>query len=338
MAQVRFSFKLNVHGQRPGTPFQTFLDEACLAEDLGFHGVYVIDHMYLPTDRLAGYTNADPEVPYFLDCWTTLAAVATVTKRVRLGPQVTPIGLRHPAFVAKWGATVDQISAGRLDLGVGLGHQEVEYSSYGFDYPPFKARYQRMLEGVEIIHRLWTEREPLTFEGNHYQIRDVSFWPKPVQNPRPPFWFGGTSPSIQRAVARWGDGWAPAAPQAGGLDVDFYRNSIESIRESARAQGRIESVGAGALFYIAISEDRGSLDRVVEMLRRRKDWEALPREDLTERGPIVMGTPEEVVVALKRYATAGVEHFTLGFVPLDDHEAIRKGMLLFADKVLPAFA
>ena len=111
-------------------------------------------------------------------------AVAARTKRIRIGTQVTPIGLRHPVFVARWAATLDQVSNGRFRLGVGLGHQEVEYVSHGFPYPSFKARYARLTEGIEIIRRLLTESEPVTFEGEHFSVKDVNMWPK--QHPYEP--------------------------------------------------------------------------------------------------------------------------------------------------------
>jgi probable F420-dependent oxidoreductase len=334
---VRFSFKLNVHGRPLNTSFETYLEEVRLAEQVGFHAVYVIDHLYLPSERLAGYTNANIGTPYFLDCWTTLAAIAASTTRIRLGPQMSPIGLRHPAFIAKWGATVDAISGGRLVLGLGLGHQEVEYKSFGFEYPSFSDRYRRMLEGVEIIDKLWTETGPVNFEGAYYRIEDVRFWPKPVQSPRPPFWFGGTSKAIRRAVARWGDGWAPAAPQAGGLDPDFYCESLRAIRDEAAALGRRQHIGAGALFYTAVSRKREDLHDVGEILRRRADWSALSDDELAATGTILMGTPDEAARAIDRYVTAGVEEFTISFVPLDDHDAIRRGLELYAEEILPRF-
>ena len=213
---IEFALKLPIHGQRADTQFQPFIDLAVAAEEAGFAAVYVIDHLLLPAPRLLGYTHADPLKPYFIDAWCSLAAIAARTSRIRLGPQVTPIGLRHPVFVAKWGATVDLISNGRLRLGVGLGHQEVEYVSHGFPYPSFKERFARMTEGVEIIRRLWSEPTPVTYEGAHYTIRDVNFWPKPVQQ-HVPIWYGGTSPSIRKGVAQFGDGWFPATPQLGGF-------------------------------------------------------------------------------------------------------------------------
>ncbi|MBI3919127.1 MAG: LLM class flavin-dependent oxidoreductase [Betaproteobacteria bacterium] len=333
---IDFAFKLNVHGHHPDTPFERYIDLACHAEAAGFSAVYVIDHLLLPADRLVGITDAEPSRPYFLDCWCTLAAVAARTRKIRLGPQVTPIGLRHPVFVAKWGATIDRISNGRLSLGVGLGHQEVEYVSHGFPYPPFKERFERMMEGVEIIRRLWTEDAPVTYQGKHYSVQDVTFWPKPAQSP-PPIFFGGTSPSIRRGVARLGDGWSPAAPQLGGFSPAFYQESLAAIRADAASRGRTGSIRAGALFHTAISEDAGEIERAAAMLRRKPAYSGRSVDEINQTGVVMMGTPEQVGGALEPYVEAGVEEFTMSFVPMDDLDLTRRGIDLYARKVMPRF-
>ena len=337
-SRVKFAFKLNVHGQKIDTPFEKLLGLAKHAEDTGFDGVYVIDHLVLPGSRLSGYTNADPERPYFQDCWTTLAAVAAMTKKVKIGPQVTPIGLRHPGFVAKWGSTIDHISGGRFVLQVGTGHQEIEYRSYGFPFPPFKVRYQGLLEGVRMIRALWTEERPVNFTGEIFQAHNVDFWPKPVQKPCPPIWFGGASERIQRAVAEMGDGWTPAAPQAAGLDRAFYREALKKIRNDAAAEGRKEHVVGGALFYAAIAPTEAEAQEFASVLRRRVDWADLSLADLADRGIAIVGTPDQAVKAIEKYVEAGVEYFTLGFIPLDALDATRRGMELFAEKVMPRFS
>ena len=97
--QVRFSFKLNIYGHPPETPFDVFVHLAQHAEAVGFHAVYVVDHMYLPANRYAGYTWTDPDRPFFLEAWTVLAALAQATKRVMLGPQVSPVTFRHPSML-----------------------------------------------------------------------------------------------------------------------------------------------------------------------------------------------------------------------------------------------
>jgi alkanesulfonate monooxygenase SsuD/methylene tetrahydromethanopterin reductase-like flavin-dependent oxidoreductase (luciferase family) len=312
---VRFGLKLSIHGQRDGVTFADLADLARHAEDAGFDGVFVIDHLLLPGSRLSGYTNADPERPFFYDAWTSLAGLAAVTSRVKLGPQVTPIGLRHPAFVAKWAMTVDHISGGRLLLQVGAGHQQVEYESFGFPYPKLRERVARLREGVQLIRALWTETEPVTFRGEHYQVDTVPFWPKPVQE----------RPEIA-------DGWTPATPQGGGLDPAFFR---EALAEARAVAGR--RIHGGAMFYTVIDEDAAAVEKGLSVLRRRADWSDWPLQRFQETGIALAGDPEDVVRSIRRYVDAGVEYVTVGFVPLDDIDAAHRGIELYKERVLPRF-
>jgi probable F420-dependent oxidoreductase len=334
MTDVRFGFKLSIHGQREGVRFRDLLELAQHAEEAGFDGVFVVDHLLLPGSRLSGYTDADPARPYFLDAWTSVAAIAAATRRVRIGPQVTPIGLRHPAFVAKWAMTVDQISDGRLLLQVGAGHQRIEYESFGFPFPPLEERVQRLKEGVEVIRALWSSTEPVTYEGQHYQIRDIPFWPKPVQE-RPEIWLGGASKWIRAMVPELADGWCPATPQGQGLDPAYFAEVLPALRAQA-PDGR--HLVAGAMFYTAIDKDPTAVERRLEVLRRRTDWSTWPLRQFQETGIALAGSPEDVVRSIERYVAAGLEYFTVGFVPLDDLQATHDGIELYREHVLPHFA
>jgi alkanesulfonate monooxygenase SsuD/methylene tetrahydromethanopterin reductase-like flavin-dependent oxidoreductase (luciferase family) len=334
MSEIRFGFKLSIHGQSTSTTFADLVELTQHAEEAGFDGVYVVDHLLLPGSRLRGYTDADPERPYFLDAWTSIAALAASTTSVRIGPQVSPIGLRHPVFVAKWAMTVDQISNGRLLLQVGAGHQPVEYESFGFPYPPLRERVQRLKEGVEVIRALWSAQEPVNYAGEYYQLRDVAFWPKPVQS-RPDIWFGGASSAIQRLVPELADGWTPATPQRGGLDPAFFRTALETMRANV-TDGR-HLVG-GAMFYTIVDENPRSVERGLEVLRRREDWSTWPVERFQETGIALAGKPEDVVAAIRRYVAAGVEYFTVGFVPLDDLDAVHRGIEIYREQIMPQFA
>jgi probable F420-dependent oxidoreductase len=328
---VRFGFKLAIHGQRTGVRFSDLAGLAQHAEEAGFDGVYVVDHMLLPGSRLSGYTDADPARPYFLDAWTSLAALAAVTSRVRLGPQVTPLGLRHPAMVAKWAMTLDQISEGRLLLQVGAGHQQVEYESFGFPYPGLRERVERLREGVALIRALWSDEEPASYQGEHYQLREVPFWPKPVQ-PRPEIWLGGSSRRIRSLVPQIADGWTPATPQGSGLDPEFFREHLPPMRA---ATGR--PLVAGGMFYTVIDEDPARVERGLSVLRRRQDWADWPLRRFQDTGIALAGNPDEVIAAVERYVAAGLEYFTVGFVPVDDLATAHRGIALYRDRVIPHF-
>lgn len=327
---VKFAYKLSIHGQYPDTEFADLRDLAVHAEQAGFDGVAVVDHLRLPGDRLAGYSQAPIDKPFFLDAWTSLAALGEATSKVKLGPQVTPIGLRHPVFVAKWGATVDRITNGRLLLQVGAGHQRVEYESHGLPFPGLKARVQALREGIEIIRLLWSSEEPVSYQGDHYSLEDVPFWPKPVQE-RPEIWLGGASKGVRRIVADLADGWSPAAPQRSGLDPVFFRDALAEMRE--QANGR--KITGGALFYCIVSEDPAEVDEALQLLRRRADWADFDRDEIQRRAIALAGSPAEIIDSISRYIEAGVEYFTLAFVPISNVQGNHRSIDVFAEKVMP---
>ena len=328
---MEFAFKLSIHGQRVGTRFADLLSLATHAEDVGFDGVYVIDHLLLPGSRLTGYTDAPPDQPYFLDAWTTLAAIAQATRRVRIGPQVSPVGLRHPVFLAKWAATVDQISEGRLLLQLGAGHQRVEYESYGFAFPRLSDRIAALREGIEVIRTLWQADAPASYQGTHYTLRDVPFWPKPVQE-RPPIWLGGASPTVRRLVAEVADGWTPASPQGDGLTPGTFGEALAEIRAAA-PDGR--HITGGALFYAIVDDAPERVDAALSILRRRADWSGYTRDDFRAKAIALAGTAAEVTDQIQEYSSRGLEHITVAFVPLDDLAGARRSLTRFAEDIIP---
>lgn len=328
---MQFAFKLSIHGQRTATRFSDLVGLAQHAEAVGFDGIYVVDHLLLPGSRLTGYTNAPPDRPYFLDAWTSLAAIAQATRTVKVGPQVSPVGLRHPVFLAKWGATIDQISDGRLLMQLGAGHQRIEYDSHGFEFPSLAQRMGRLREGIEVIRSLWDSSEPTTYSGDHYTLDNVSFWPKPVQE-RVPIWLGGASQAVQHLVADVADGWTPAAPQGKGLTPQAFGEAMCAIRERA---GR--PISGGALFYAIVDTDRRKVDDTLSILRRRDDWAGFSADEFRRRAIALAGSPDDVVAQLREYERGGLEHASLAFVPLDDIDETRKSVARVAETIMPHF-
>ena len=142
------------------------------ADRLGFHSVWFNDHLYgIPM----------PSIP-IMEAWTALSAVGAVTERVELGTLVTPIGFRNPAMLAKMVATLDNISNGRVVVGLGSGWFAQEFSGYGIDFPPVQDRLRQLEEGIELMRRMWSE-EQVTFNGRYYKTDDVFCAPKPVRRP-----------------------------------------------------------------------------------------------------------------------------------------------------------
>ena len=150
--------------------------------------------------------GADPTGPC-LEGWTLLAAFAARTERIRVGQMVTGNTYRHPAVLANMGATVDVISNGRMDFGIGAGWNELEHTSYGIPLPAPADRIRMLGEACEIIKRMWTEEAP-TFEGRYYQVQNARCEPKPIQKPTPPFVIGGSGEKMTlRVVAQYASVW-----------------------------------------------------------------------------------------------------------------------------------
>ncbi|MCV7124268.1 TIGR03560 family F420-dependent LLM class oxidoreductase [Mycobacterium lacus] len=166
------------------------------ADGLGFEGVWDYDHFFGPKDHT--------EPTY--EGWTTLAAMAVVTQRARIGCLVSGVTYRNPAVLANMAVTVDHISGGRLSFGLGAGWHEAEHRGYGIDFPSPGTRVAMVDEALTVIRRLWTE-ESVTFTGKFFTLESALCEPKPLQLPHPPIVMGGTEPKMLRVVARQADEW-----------------------------------------------------------------------------------------------------------------------------------
>ncbi|HEX7734710.1 MAG TPA: LLM class F420-dependent oxidoreductase [Ktedonobacteraceae bacterium] len=168
-----------------------------------------------------------------LEGWSLLSAFAALTSRVRVGLMVTGNTYRHPAVLANIGATVDIVSGGRLDFGIGAGWNETEHSSYGIPLYLPGERIRRLGEACEIIKRMWTETTP-GFDGKYYQIKDAYCEPKPVQKPTPPFVIGGSGEKLTlRVVAQYADIWNFV-----GGDTEYFKQKSATLDEHCAAVGR----------------------------------------------------------------------------------------------------
>ncbi|MEE9593155.1 MAG: LLM class flavin-dependent oxidoreductase, partial [Thermoplasmata archaeon] len=282
-------------------------------------------------------TTEDPTKPYVLEAWTAIAAFAASTSRIQVGPQVSPLTFRHPSLLAKMGGTVDLISGGRLLLQLGAGWNAEEHRAYGLPWEDrFTPRYERMIEGVEVIKRLWTEEGPVSYRGKHFNLEGALFWPKPVQKPHPPIWFGGMGKKVREAVARYGDGWCPAMLHHAGVGLQYYTEALEDIRQMAQAHGRDGSkIVPGIVYPTVIDEDHGKAEEKIAVLRRRADFAHLSAEQMRERGLVLWGNPDDCTRSMEEYIKAGVRYFTLSFVPVADADSAMRGMELYATRVLP---
>jgi len=212
-----------VEGQE-GVSWDDWVALARACEEHGYEALFRSDHY--------GPVVAEEERGS-LDAWTTLAGLAAVTSTVRLGTLVSPATFRHPSVLAKSAVTVDHISGGRVEVGMGAGWNEAEHRRYGFPFPPTRERMDIFAEQLEIVHRQW-KGEPFSFEGEHYRLADSNPRPQPVQSPHPPLIVGGRGGGRSVALAaRWADEYNTVSPTA-----DECRALRERIAAACEREGR----------------------------------------------------------------------------------------------------
>ncbi|MFM9086060.1 MAG: LLM class F420-dependent oxidoreductase [Acidimicrobiia bacterium] len=260
------------------------------AERLGYDSVWVYDHFH---------NVPKPAHEAVFECWTTMAAISQRTTRIRLGQMVGCNMYREPALLAKITSTIDVISGGRLDWGIGAGWYENECRGYGYEFPVPKVRIGMLRECVEIVTSMWTQPET-TYSGTYYTLHRGNCDPKPVQRPRPPIWIGGGGEQLTlRVVARHAD-----FANFGGTPEDFLRKK-EILRGHCEAVGRDPSE-----IRLTWSPDVFIRGTAAEM--ERAGSRSLWGHDLDKwRAQHLVGTPSEVRDKIARYVEMGCT----GFVP-----------------------
>jgi F420-dependent oxidoreductase-like protein len=237
-----------VEGQE-GVTWDDWIALARACEEFGYEALFRSDHY---GSVLGGHDGGS------LDAWATLAGLAAVTTTVRLGTLVSPTTFRHPSVLAKSAISVDHISGGRVEVGMGAGWNEAEHRRYGFPFPSLRERMDIFAEQLEIVHRQWRS-ESFTFEGEHYRLVDSDPRPKPVQSPHPPLIVGGSGgPRSVALAARWADEYNTVSPTA-----DECRALRERIAEACEREGR-EPLPLSAMITL-IREPDEALRRLVEL-------------------------------------------------------------------------
>lgn len=201
-------------------------------EDLGFDSLWVCDHFIQPSR---------PEGPYF-EGWTLLAGLAAATTRARIGVLVSSNTFRHPALLAKEAMTVDHLSDGRLEVGLGAGWYLPEHEKFGIDFPETLELVGRFREAVEIIDSM-LRQEITTYHGHYYQLNDAPMRPLPIQKPRPPIMIGAKKPKMLEIAARYADTW-----NSSGGSVEEMRKRNELLSEACDRLGRDPSTLVRSLY------------------------------------------------------------------------------------------
>lgn len=337
-SRISIAMKLNAYGLPADSSFDDLLVLAENAEALGFDGVYVIDHLYTPEAQVRGLSDVmDVGRPFFPDPWSLMPAVAARTARLKIGPQVAPLMRHHPVALARASATIDWLSRGRFVLQVGTGWNAEEYRAFGLPYSEsIEERYRRLAEGIQIIDRIWRATAPWSFTGEWFSIHEAPpLWPRPVSHPRPPVWIGGSGRRSRQLVAELGDGWIPAPPHYKGMTPDVYAACLEEIRRIASANGRQpHDIAAGGTFFVVLGETSESARQVAESLLRRDIWSQLTIAELADHGIAFIGSPSDVRKGMLRFADAGLENFTVAFMPIRGRADTLQQMKLFRDEVM----
>jgi probable F420-dependent oxidoreductase len=309
-----------------GTDIDTVRDTALEAESLGYDAVWLEDHFQSWIGDPRRNTH---------ECWTTLSAVAEATDRVRLGTLVTSQSYRHPALLAKMAATVDRVSDGRLELGLGGGWYEAEYDRFGYEFrePPAE-RLRRLAETVEILQGLWTN-ETYSHRGENLDIdlEDAFCEPHPVQDPHPPIWIGGGGEEFTlRYTAELADGW-----NYGTLEPEGFAGKLEILRDHCESTTRYDEIRKSAELFVFVGETTAAAEKKFEAFRSEflpADEPSEPREFFLsaylETAPT--GTPAEVASRLAAYADVGIEEVMLAVPDAagEDDESLR----LLADELV----
>ncbi|HTQ22587.1 TIGR03619 family F420-dependent LLM class oxidoreductase [Mycobacterium sp.] len=274
------------------------------AENYEFDSVWLCDHFLTvsPDDYVkdAGITanagesdgDARPKSLPLLECWTALTALARDTTRLRLGTSVLCNSYRHPSVLAKMAATLDVISEGRLDLGLGAGWFQREFEAYGIPFPPVRDRVSALDESLQLIKAVWTQPNP-TFVGDYYTLDGAICDPPPVQRPHPPLWIGGEGDRVQRIAAKSAQGlnvrwWSP---QQVAQRRDFLTRACESVGRDPDTL----RVSVTALLAPTNSAEQES--------RIRAEFASIPESGL------ITGSPERCVDRIREYQAQGIDHF-----------------------------
>lgn len=297
---------INLEGQH-GLNWPRWQRIARAAEELGYAALTRSDH----------YTNANPPDMDSLELWVSLTWLADNTKRIEFGPLVSPVSFRHPTMTARMAAAVDDLSNGRLILGVGAGWQVREHHNYGYDLLELPQRMARFAEGLEIIHHLLKSDAPLDYPGQYYQLHEAVVLPRPQRPGGTRLLVGGNGP--QRTLpltARFADEWNGVF-----LPAARYKDLTTLLDSLLRAEGREPSAVRRSLMTgIVFGRTDGE---VAEKLAGRK------REELRTRG-VLVGVASEIADQVAELDEAGVQRLMLQWMDQEDID----GLEILADRLI----
>jgi alkanesulfonate monooxygenase SsuD/methylene tetrahydromethanopterin reductase-like flavin-dependent oxidoreductase (luciferase family) len=309
--------------------YRNFIDYVLLAEELGYDSVFLVEHHFTGVGQVSASLNL-------------LSYLAGRTSRIRLGTAVVVLPWHNPVLLAEQVATLDLVSGGRVDFGVGKGYRENEFA--GFCIPIAEAT-ERYDEAIEVLRKAWTSEGRFSHHGRRWHFENIVVEPRPHQQPHPPFWMGaGSFESIRRAAR---DGFNLLLDQIGSIDLTIER--VAAYREEWDRSGRIyhpAQVGVTRGLHIVTSEEERTRayelrKQVLKMIgdlargpgaERYQNPTSFADTDIAGEDAALLGTPDEIIAKLKRLEAGGVEN-----VLLVDATGSKHALRIFAAEVMPAF-
>jgi F420-dependent oxidoreductase-like protein len=287
-------------------------------EELGFAGLFRSDH----------FTNAAPPDKESLETLVSLSYLASATERIHFGPLVAPVSFRHPAMLARQAAALDDLSGGRMILGVGAGWQDREHHLFGYDLGDVPTRMARLAEGLEVIARLLRSDQAASFAGTFYHLREATLLPRPQRPGGPPILVGGNGwKRTLPLAARYADIWNGTF-----LSPDEFRARSAALDDLLRAAGRQPAdLRRTLMLPVFFGQDDAALERRLERLRPAAKSTAEIAASLRSERNAIVGTPDIVAEQIAAYAAAGVEELMLQWLEMDDIAGLRA----FAHSALP---
>lgn len=292
--------------------WQRTVELALFAEDVGYDSLWVYDHFH---------SHPVVKQESVFEAWTLMASLAVATSTVRLGQMCTCALYRSPSYLAKVASSIDVISGGRLDVGIGAGWSQGEFEAYGYDFPTAGTRLDMLEETVQILKEMWTEDEA-TFVGDHHRVEGAINRPKPIQTPYPPLWIaGGGERRTLRIVAEHAD----FANFSDGIDVFRHKSAV--LERHCENVGRpFAEVGRTTHQMSVIGRDQADLDRKLEIAARRRS--STPDEFREEH---FAATVAEAVDVMGEFAAEGCTDVILYFYDLGESDSLE----VFASDVMP---
>jgi alkanesulfonate monooxygenase SsuD/methylene tetrahydromethanopterin reductase-like flavin-dependent oxidoreductase (luciferase family) len=283
----------------------------------GFSTIWFSDHFMLDKDSVDRV---------LLDPWLVMAALTQQNSKVRVGSMVFCQSYRNPALTAKMAASLDVLSKGRLEFGIGAGWKEIEYKAYGYPFPSGKTRIQQLEDAIQIIRGMFTN-ERFTFKGKHYQVEDVIAFPKPVQEPIP-IWVGAQNGKefMLRATAKYGDG-INIAWMSTPSDLNERFSRLETL---CQKYGRDTSEIKKSLgLWTRIFDKEEEMEAAI--IENAKTRDITPEEYRERINQALWGSPEQMIARLQEFQNIGVEHFIFMF----PHEQEISQIKALGDSVIP---